>query len=66
MKKFIFVFTVNSLFYHLDYISCKNISEMCDEEDVVLAGSDLHNDLVKVGDTDIEAERDKGEQLMKK
>ena len=49
------------------YISCKNISEMCDnEEDVVLAGSDLHNDLVKGGDTDIEAERDKGEQLMKK
>ena len=36
---------------------------MCDnEEDVVLAGSDLHNDLVKGGYT----ERDKGEQLMKK
>ena len=40
---------------------------MCDnDEDVVLAGSDLHNDLVKGGDTDIEAERYKGEQLMKK
>ena len=36
------------------------------DNDEVLAGSDLHNDLVKGGDTDIEAERDKGEQLMKK
>ena len=40
---------------------------MCDnDEDVVLAGSDLHNDLVMGVYTDIEAERDKGEQLMKK